>query len=204
MDSIHKNEENAVWERIIISSMDKCISKLSKISQGRWSISRTKISWNNLDEIMNSYVPREGTGVGVYFQIAGDYPWTAMIIFQPEDVEIISKFFFGDYYTRLSHLNHAQELILAEFGNVILNSFVGSLSNILEKAFIPSVPKCIQGKTDYLIEALEIIIQDLPRQKIVTIELELSHDNLTSKSEILGIIPENLEKEINAALYKKS
>lgn len=204
MNVEHKNEETAIWKELITSSVDKCINKLSKISKSKWSISQTKISSNTLDEIIRSYIPKDGPGVCIYFEITGVYPWIAMITLEPEDVEIISKIFFGNYHPKISQLNYAEELILAEFGNVILNSMVGSISNVLQKPFLPSVPKCVQGKTEHLMEAFKIILQAMPRHKIIIIELKLTCDNLTSKSEILGVIPENLEKEINATLPKKS
>ena len=185
-----------ILERIAVASLEKCAGKLSRISTGEWSVEDTRVSCRSLEEAISGHSDSRGTGAAVYFEIAGEYAFTAMVVFRPEDIETISKGFLGFSFSRMPSLNQAQELLLSELGNIILNTLISSLSNSLKRSFMPSVPKCVQGETRFLLEALSTAMDRGQRHSLVTVILDLKCDAAVTRSEVITLIPENMEKAL--------
>jgi chemotaxis protein CheY-P-specific phosphatase CheC len=135
----------------------------------------------------------------VYFEVKGEFPFTSMVIFRPDDIEIISRGFLGFSFSKLPNLTQAQELLLSELGNIILNSLISSLSNTLKRAFLPSAPKCVQGEPQFLLEALWTANDNDKRLSLVTVTLDLQCDNSVTRSEVIAIIPDAMEQALAAA-----
>lgn len=189
---------NNILENIAAAGLKKCMDKLSKISAGHWSLADTSVSWGTLNEIMLKRRSAAG-GAAVYFEISGECPFTVMVIFQAKDVKLISKCFLGFAFPRMAEINQAEELLLSELGNIILNSFVGSLSNALKRSFIPSVPKCLTGEPLFLLEALWTMLDKKQKYKLVSIDINLQCDDTITRAEVIGVIPGKLEKELEKA-----
>jgi hypothetical protein len=189
-----------ILERIAAESLEKCVLKLARMSAGEWSVADTRVSWRSMEEAIldHSSGPR-GTGAAAYFEIKGEYPFTSMVVFRPEDIEVISRGFLGFSFSKLPSLNQAQELLLSELGNVILNSLLGTLSNTLKRGFLPSAPKCVQGETRYLLEALWTATERTARHSLVTVILDLKCDGTVTRIEVIALIPDNMERALVAA-----
>ena len=190
---------NKILENIMAAGLRKCMDKLSKVSASQWSLADINVFRGTLNEIMLKRRSAAG-GVAVYFEISGECPFTAMIVFQSGDIELISKCFLGFAFSRMAEINQAEELLLSELGNIILNSFVGSLSNALKRSFIPSLPKCLKGEPQFLLEAIETILDKKQRYSFISIMLDLKCDNTVTRAEVIGFIPGKLEKELEKAV----
>lgn len=182
-----------------MTSLEKCVTKLSRISAGKWSVADAKVSYGTMREAVSGHAGARGSGAAVYFEVRGEFPFTAMVIFRPEDIEIISRGFLGFSFSKLPGLNQAQELLLSELGNIILNSLISSLSNTLKRSFLPSAPKCVQGEPQFLLEALWTSIDKGERLNLVTVTLDLQCDNTVTRSEVVVLIPDAMEKALAAA-----
>lgn len=189
-----------ILERIAVVSLEKCVAKLSRISAGEWSVADARVSWRSMEESIREHSagPR-GTGAAAYFEVAGEYPFTSMVVFRPEDIEVISRGFLGFSFSKLPSLNQAQELLLSELGNVILNSLLGTLSNTLKRSFLPSAPKCVQGEIRFLLEALWTATERTGRHSLVTVILDLQCDGTVTRIEVIALIPDNMEQALIAA-----
>lgn len=187
-------------ERVAVTALEKCVSKLSRISAGKWSVSEARVSLRSMDEAVKEHVAGAGTSAAVYFEIKGEYPFTSMVVFRPDDIEILSRGFLGFSFSKLPNLNQAQELLLSELGNIILNSLISSLSNSLKRSFIPSAPKCVQGEIPFLLEALWASLDCSGKCSLVTVTLNLQCDNTVTRSEVITIIPAAMEAALAAAL----
>lgn len=189
-------------EQIAAASLEKCVSKLSRISAGQWSVAAAAVSMRSMEEAIKEHAasPDRHTSAAVYFEVKGEYPFTSMVVFRPQDIEILSRGFLGFSFSKLPNLNQAQELLLSELGNVILNSLISSLSNALKRSFIPSAPKCVQGEIPFLLEALWASLDRSGRHSMVTIMLDLQCDKTLTRSEVIAVIPANMEAALAAAL----
>lgn len=193
-------EKNRILEKLAGVSMEKCAAKLTRVSAGKWSVQGVSVARRSMAETVKSYAAETRAGAAVYFAVAGEHAFTSMVIFRPEDVEIISRGFLGFSYTKLPGLSQAQELLLSELGNIILNAFISSLSNALKRSFLPSAPKCLNGETRFLLEALWAAIGEERSHNVVTITLDLQCDNAVTRSEVVAVLPESLEQALAAAL----
>lgn len=187
-------------ERVAVTALEKCVAKLSRISAGKWSVAEARVSLRRIDEAVKEHVAGGGTSAAVYFEIKGEYPFTSMVVFRPDDIEILSRGFLGFSFSKLPNLNQAQELLLSELGNIILNSLISSLSNSLKRSFIPSAPKCVQGEVPFLLEALWASLDCSGKCSLVTVTLNLQCDNTVTRSEVITIIPAAMEAALAAAL----
>ena len=186
---------NHILENIIIAGLEKCVGKLSKVSAGRWSLEDVKVSRGALSEISLARPTTSGGGASVYFKVSGDHPFAVMVIFQSADIEFISKCFLGFAFPRMADIDQAEELLLSELGNIILNAFVGSLSNALKKSFIPSGLKSLKGERRFLLESLAAVLDKDRKYSLISTMLDLQCNHFVTKAEVIGIISEKLEEE---------
>jgi len=188
-----------IIERITAASMGKCMAKLSRISAGKWSVAGVGVSHCTMAAALDVQSAQEGTGAAVYFEVRGEFPFASMVMFRPQDIEILSRGFLGFSFSKLPVLNQAQELLLSELGNIILNAFTSALSNVLGRGFLPDAPKCVQGEPRYLLEALWTTLDPEQLHSVATVTLDLSCDNQATRSEVIAVIPESLERALAAA-----
>ena len=188
-------------ERIVVTSLEKCVSKLSRISAGKWNVAGAQVSCRSIEEAVKEHSSGPGgTGAAVYFEVRGEYQFTSMVIFRPADIDTISRGFLGFSFSKLPNLNQAQELLLSELGNIVVNALISSLSNALKRSFLPSAPKCVLGETPFLLEALWASLGRSGRYSLVTVMLDLQCGDQVTRSEVLTIIPENMEAALAAVL----
>ena len=185
-------------EKIAGASMEKCMAKLSRVSAGKWSLGAISVSRRSMAEAVRYHAAGGRTGAAVYFEVAGEFPFTSMVMFSPDDIEIISRGYLGFSFSKLPVLNQAQELLLSELGNIILNAFISALSNALKRSFLPSAPKCVNGETQFLLEALWSTLGEEQSHSVVTMTLDLQCDNAVTRSEVVAVIPQSLELALAA------
>jgi len=191
-------------ERIVMASLEKCVSKLSRVSAGKWNVGAARVSCGSMEEAVKEHSSGPaGTGAAVYFEVRGEYPFTSMVVFRPDDIDTISRGFLGFSFSKLPNLNQAQEMLLSELGNILLNALISSLSNTLRRSFLPSAPKCILGETPFLLEALWTSLGRSGRYSLVTVMLDLKCDERVTRSEVIAIIPDNMEAALGAVLEKQ-
>jgi chemotaxis protein CheY-P-specific phosphatase CheC len=189
---------NEVLNRITVESLKKCVEKLTRVSAGAWSIACADMSMGTLDETVNRYSLSEGEGnlTAVYFEVKGELPFIALILFNPRDINVFTKCMLGYSFSPLPTLNQSGELLLSELGNILLNSFVGALSDALKRIFVPTAPRCLKGDPRYLLEAMGVAREPNQRYRIVSVKLNIQCGKSSAKSEVLGLIPEKLEQEL--------
>lgn len=193
-------ENDTILEKIAGASMEKCLARLSRVSAGKWSVDAISVTRRSMEETIRDHASI--TGAAVYFKVTGEFPFTSMVIFRPEDIETISRGFLGFSFSKVPVLSQAQELLLSELGNIILNAFISALSNALHRSFLPSAPKCVKGETQFLLEALWSTLEGERPRSVVTITLDLQCDDNITRSEVVAVIPESLELALAAAQRK--
>lgn len=186
-------------EKIAAESLEKCVARLSRVSAGEWSVADSSVSCRSMEEAVKDHSSRGGgESAGVYFEVDGNYPFTSMVVFRPEDIDVLSRGFLGCGFYKLPSLNQAQELLFSELGNIIINSLASSLSGVMKTSCIPSVPKCVRGETPFLLEALWASMDRSGRHNMVTVVLDLRCDGAVTRSEVIALIPSEMEAVLAA------
>jgi hypothetical protein len=188
-------ESTGILERLALSGLEKCLAKLSKVSTGTWQITDIKVSRGTLEDAVKQH-DFKNPAATVYVNVKGRFPFTSMMLFDPKDIECISKCFLGYYFSGAQGLARAEEMMLTELGNIVLNSLINSVLNALKRSVIPPVPNCVNGDACRLVERLGAGMDLKQNFRIVTLTLAIQHDKRVSRSEVFGMIPEELEKEL--------
>lgn len=196
-------KNNRILEGIIAAGMGRCAARLSRISAGKWSVAGVSALRRSLDEVLSGHAAAPGVRAVVYFEIRGEYPFTSLVAFRPDDIEIISRGFFGVPFSKLPVLNRAQELLFLDLGSIILNAFIGAFSNTLSRSFLPAAPKYVQGEPQYLLEAIWTTLDPEQRHNVATATLELRCDSAIARIEVIAVISESLERALAAAEKKR-
>ncbi|MDA8132385.1 MAG: hypothetical protein M0011_12860 [Elusimicrobia bacterium] len=183
---------------IAAESLEKCVSRLSRVSSGRWRVAGSAVSCRSMAEAVKEHSVRAaGESAGVYFDISGDFPFSSMVMFKTEDAEIYSRGFLGASFERFRNLGQAQELLFSELGNIILNSLAAAMSKATGRPLIPSVPKCVRGETQFLLEALWSSMGAPGKRNMLTVTLDLSCCGSVTQAELIVLIPEALEAALS-------
>jgi len=187
---------NEMLNRVAVASLQKCVEKLSRVSAGIWKVAGADVSMGTLDEAVKLRASEEGEAAAVYFDVKGELPFIAIILFDPRDIGRISRCFLGYSFSASPQLNQAGELLLTELGNIILNSLAGAFSNAVKRIFIPSAPRCLRGEPQHLLEAMGASVDVKQRYRIISVKLDIQCDKSVTRSEVLGLIPEKLAQEL--------
>lgn len=183
-------------KEIASASIERCTARLSRLSAGKWSVAGIRVSQGSMDEIVTGHTVAGASGFAAYFRVAGECPFSSIIIFKPEDIGIISRAFLGT--AQLPGISQAQELLFSELGNIILNSVISALSNKLKRGFLPSAPTCVRGESRFLLEALCDTLDSEQRYSVAAITLDLKYEGDTTRCEAVVVIPESLDKALSA------
>lgn len=190
---------NEILSRIAVASLRKCTEKLTRVSAGVWKIAGADASIGTLDEAFKRHSADDGESAAVYFDVKGELPFIAILLFDPRDMERISKCFLGYSFSPSPVMNQAGELLLSELGNIILNSFVSALSNALTMVFMPSVPRFVRGVPRYLLEAMGASMDLKQGYRSICVKLDIQCDKIVTRSEVVGLIPEKLAQALMKA-----
>jgi hypothetical protein len=189
---------NLLLEKIISAGMRKCAAKLSHISAGKWSVLGVSALRRGIDEILSGQGAAPGVRTVVYFEISGEHPFTAMVVFRPEDIALISRVYPGGS-PKVQAVKYPPEILFPELGNVILNSFIGSLFDALSGSFLPAAPKCVRGEPQYLLEAVWMTLNPEQQHNVATVTLGLACGGAEARVEVIAIISQTLEKALVSA-----
>ncbi|OGS51487.1 MAG: hypothetical protein A3J79_05605 [Elusimicrobia bacterium RIFOXYB2_FULL_62_6] len=191
-----KIKANRILEKIIAAGMKKCAAKLSRIAAGKWSVAGVSVLRRGIDEILSGQGAAPGIRTVVYFEISGKHPFTAMVVFRPEDIALISRVYPGGSSPRLKAIKQTPEILFPELGNVILNSFIGCLFDALSGSFLPAAPKCVRGEPQYLLEAVWMTLNPEQQHNVATVTLNLACGGGEARVEVIAVISESLEKAL--------
>ncbi|MDP2865845.1 MAG: hypothetical protein Q8O90_06355 [Elusimicrobiota bacterium] len=185
-------KENTVLERLAVSSLEKCLVRLSKVSAGTWQLLDTAGASGTPGNAVGKYDFRNQPAAAVYFDIKGDFPMTSLMIFDPADIDCISKCFLGYSFPRQGGISQSDEVMLLELGNIVLNSLSNSVFNALGESFMPSVPQFVAGDALRIAESVRAVAGAALTFNIVASTIAIQCDNRVSRSKVIALVPEQL------------
>jgi len=192
--------ENLTLQRLLSLSLERCLAKLSKISAGTWQLSGLSSFQGSVESVVGRYDFSGGDAAAVYVEMKGANPFFSFILFNPEDMDCISKCFMGYSFPRGAGISQAEEVMLQELGNIILNALNNSVMNALRLSYIPSVPGFAGGGRQAIVEGLGMVA-DLKRNfRAVAVSLSMRSGELSSSGKVFLLLPEELAAELEGML----
>lgn len=185
---------SAALKRSAETGLKKCLARLSSVSAGTWEILGVSVSRGTLEDAVKHHDFKNRAAM-VYFNIGG-LPPTAAMLFDPGGIECISKCFMGYSFPRGEVTTQAEEVMLLELGNIILNSALNSALNAFKKSGIPSVPAYLEGNLSRLLGGLGAGAGVEKYLHVIAATLAIRSDKCEVRSEVLVLVPEELAWEL--------
>jgi hypothetical protein len=189
------SKQDVTIEPLVSLSLAKCLLRISRVTAGTWQVAGTTLSSGSLRDGLSRH-RFSGQAAAVYFNLKGISPMTAILLADAADLECISKCFTGHSFPRSGAITPAEEIMLSELGNIVLNSLMNGLINALKKSSIPAVPLFAHG-------GLDDILRDISRQvnpnqifRLVSSVINLKSDKAMAKVEVMVLLPEELAMEL--------
>lgn len=186
---------NATLEILVTQSLAKCLQRLERVSAGTWQVTGAAVTSGTLQDALRQH-DFKNPGVAVYFNLKGISPLTAIMIFDPADIECISKCFTGHSFPHGAATTMAEEVMLTELGNIVMNSLINGLLNALRRHSIPTIPGFAEGTLRDLTAELGKTVKVKQDFRIITARLDLKWDTVTAKVEAIALVPEELAMEL--------
>lgn len=186
---------DATLESLVTQSLAKCLQRLSRVSAGTWQVTEVKVTSGALEDALRQH-DFKTPGIAVYFNLKGMSPLTAVMLFDPADMECISRCFTGHSFPRGAVTTMAEEVMLTELGNIVMNSLINGLLNALRRQSIPTIPGFAEGSLQDLTAELGKTVNVKQGFRIITARLALQRDAATAKVEAIALVPEELAMEL--------
>lgn len=183
-----------ILEQLAASSLEKCLLRLSRVSAGTWQVLEIKVSSGKLADAVNQHDFRN-PAAAVHFNLSGS-ALTALMLFNPQDVECVSKAFTGHSFPRGSRTTPAEEVMLLELGNIVLNALLNAVQNALKKSSMPAVPQFLEGDAARLIAGLGAAVDPAREFRVLRATLAIRCDKCETLSEVFALIPAELAAEL--------
>ena len=188
-------EENIVLQRLSAAGLERCLARLSRASAAAWKLTGSEIFRGTLSEAVRRHGPKE-PAAAVYFNVQGEFPFTSLMFFDLADTEHLSKCFMGESFSPAARPGITGEVVFLELGNIVLNSLMNALLNVLKKNTIPGLPRYVDGDMPRILAGLGSVL-DLGREfRIFKATLTISRGERSGKSEVFAMIPGELAAEL--------
>lgn len=190
------DKTNTMLGRLAVSSLEACLAKLSRVSAGTWSIASADVRPGTLQDALKTHPFKSRDAAAVWFSVACDHPFTAMMLFEPDDIGSVSKCFLGYAFPGIPGIKLPEEVMLVELGNIVLNSVVSVVSNGLKKVLMPAVPRYAIGDAPGLAAGLGTALDQKQVFRVISLALGIRSGGNVSGSTVLCLIPEKLADEL--------
>ncbi len=191
-----EDNTNDLLKRLAEQSIGTCLAKLSGVSAGAWSLAAASVRKETLQAALKRHPFRSGEAAAVHFSVSGDYPFLSVMLFEPEELECVSKCFLGYAFPGIPGIKLPEEVMLLELGNIVLNSVISAVSNGLKKLLMPAVPKFSQGDALGLALELGALPGQSPAYRVIELSLDIKGGESVSRSTVLCLLPEDLAAEL--------
>lgn len=187
-----KEEENQILRRLAVSGLERCLARLSRASAGAWELTGSAVFRGTLPVAIGKHDFKNNSAAAVYFEVKGEFPFTSMMLFDPDAAGHLSKCFLDKSFSRASHPEITGEVVLLELGNIILNSLINAVLNFVKRSSIPSLPRYVEGSPLQIIEGVGAEVGLKRNFRIFKATLLTSRGGRAGKSEVFALIPDKL------------
>ena len=175
--------------------LSRCLLRLSRVSAGAWQILDAEVTSGTLSDALKQHDFGDPS-VAVYLSLRETAPLTLVMMFRPEQIESVSRCFTGLPFPRGKATTPAEEIMLTELGNIILNGLIGSLLNALKRSVMPAVPQFIEGDLKSIAEKLGSIVDLEQGFRTLTVMIEIKSEECAATSKVFALLPEAMAQEL--------
>ena len=191
-------DKDIILESFAALSVAKCLQRMSRASTGTWQVRGAKVSYGSIRDALKQH-DFSRPAAAVYLSLEGASPLTSAMFFSLADTPCVSQCFTGQSFHRGERTTPAEEMMLVELGNIVLNALMNAVLNALRRRHMPLIPRFVEGGLD----ALEAEFRRLPGLaqdfRIVTVGIEMTGGKCSARSEVAMLLPEEMALELETA-----
>lgn len=152
------NEKLELLKKIIETGLNKSVERINKISSYKWEIEKISFEIDNIDK----------ETICVYL-VAPSFNKVSFLFFvEKKDCDNIFRSFSGYSFGHTNRITKAEELLISELGNIILNSVLSEIANRIKMTIMPQSPKTINGYKKFLLENISSMIETNINKTIIS------------------------------------
>jgi hypothetical protein len=183
-------EGNAI-QTLALLALEKCLQRLGRVSAGNWRAAGVEVYSGGAADALAPYEGRESAAV---YMVMEKLPLTSVLIVDPADTECISKAFTGHAFPKGRHITVADEVMLTELGNILINAMVNALLNALKITMLPELPGFAAGNAAAIAAALG---PSTGPARVIEARLALDCGGPAAEILLFVLLPEPLAQRLN-------
>lgn len=177
--------------------LSKCLLRISRVSAGTWQVLDAEVSSGTLGDALSRHEFKDAAAA-VYLSLKETAPLTLVMLFDPSNTECISKCFTGHSFPKGAGTTPAEEVMLTELGNIVLNALINSLLNALKRSQIPALPQFIEGDLGRITGELGRVVDLKQNFRTLMVTIGIKSDKCVSNSKVFALFPEPLAQELES------
>lgn len=136
-------------------------TSLSEILNQKIMINVPEIKLIPIENISEELGGANKTIIGVYFQTSGELESRILLVFQKDVGHSLASLLTGNKTKEIENLEDVSKSSIMELGNIIANSYINALSELLDIVLYPSVPYYAEDMLGAVIDFLLIEISQV-------------------------------------------
>jgi len=148
-----------------------------------------------LSEVAEKLGGAEQPAVGVYFRMKGEIKGRVLLIFSRDTGHQIAAMLTGDKEVKEGPLKDLDKSSVMEMGNIISNSYINGLSQLLDMRILPSVPYYAEDMLGAIIDFLLIELAEVSDQAFL-LRTELHAEKMNIKGHFIVFADDNFIQRI--------
>ncbi|HCC47378.1 MAG TPA: hypothetical protein DEQ38_04585 [Elusimicrobia bacterium] len=178
-------------EILALLSLERCLLRISRISTGSWRVAGVKVGPGSAAGELAGYA---GTEAAAVYMVMDSLPMTAVMAASPADIECLSKGYTGHGFPRGARVTPAEEIMLTELGNILLNALINGLLNELKITLLPALPRFAAGDAASLTAALGPAPE---AARVIAAKLALDCGGSSAEWDLFVLLPEDLARRLD-------
>lgn len=149
---IKVNEDHIdIIKEIINIGVGKAANLLNQLVNKRIRLSVPNINFATTDELPEYLSEFKGSEISsIILTFKGDFSGSCQLLFATEGASKLVSMFTEENVVDEDEFNEIKQSTLSEIGNIVLNSLIGTISNVLSQKFIYTPPKYIEDSVENL------------------------------------------------------
>ncbi|MBI4057596.1 MAG: hypothetical protein HY399_08635 [Elusimicrobia bacterium] len=179
-------QEQKALEDLIGSGIENSIQAMAKLYRENWSISSSSFRGGAPQDFYSTFKDGGEEEAGVYFSVQQDVPISFLIIFPRNSIQSLVDTLGKKHKASLGTPLKMEEVVLGEVGNILVNSFLGKLSDSFARPFLTSTPHFVRGPKRTLLDATLTSLEK-PKDQVLMAHVHMFSDRLSADCDFLSI-----------------
>lgn len=175
------------------AGLERCLARVSRSSTGTWRVTACSRYPGTAAGLFGERAGRPAAAVYLALDSA---PLCALLLASPAELECVSRGFTGHGFPAGPAVSPAEEIMLSELGNILLNAFVNPLLNALGKGLLPAIPWFTDGDAGTIPARLPPGPVLAAGRRILRAAIDLRCGEASAQLELFAFLPEELALEI--------